>query len=168
MGTQSADGLEPVRNPNPSGPQPLRAGPLPSRAYVPQVPGTAHVSKRSAANEEFVPKVKNTQPTQSRDGLVPVRNPNPTQSTDGLVPVRNPNPSGPQPVRAGPLPVRTGPLPSRAYVPQVPGTAHVSKRSAANDDSAPVRNPNPNQSADGLVPVPNPNPSGPQPVRAGP
>merc|ERR1712108_61513 len=90
--TQSADGLVPVRNPNPSGPQPVRAGPLPSRAYVPQVPGTAHVSKRSAANEEYVPKVKTTQPNQSGDGLVPVRNPNPTQSADGLVPVRNPNP----------------------------------------------------------------------------
>merc|ERR1712108_7760 len=117
----------------------------------------------------FVPKVKNTQPNQSGDGLVPVRNPNPTQSADGLVPVRNPNPSGPQPVRAGPLPVRAGPLPSRAYVPQVPGTAHVSKRSAANEEYVPkVKNTQPNQSGDGLVPVRNPNPSGPQPVRAGP
>merc|ERR1712061_383813 len=127
MGTQPINptGPQPVQ----AGPLPVRAGPVPVRAYVPKVPGTAHASKRSAAN----------------DDAAPVRNPNPNQSAADLVPVPNPNPSGPQPVRTGPLPVRAGPVPVRAYVPQVPGTAHVSKRSAANDDSAPVRNPNPNQ-----------------------
>merc|ERR1712061_695538 len=110
--SQSANGLLPVRNPNPnqstdSGPSPVRAGPIPVRAGP--VPVRA-----------YIPKVRNTQPSQSADGLLPVRNPSPTQSEDGLLPVRNANPTEStdsglasdnledlQPVRAGPIPVRS-------------------------------------------------------------
>merc|ERR1712165_74415 len=87
--SQSADGLLPVRNPNPNqsaasgalpvraGPTPVRAGPIPVRAYVPQVPG--------------IPKVRNTQPSQSADGLLPVRDYVP--QVPGIPKVRNTQPS---------------------------------------------------------------------------
>merc|ERR1712165_641793 len=87
--SQSVHGLLPVRNPNPNqsaasgalpvraGPTPVRAGPIPVRAYVPQVPG--------------IPKVRNTQPSQSADGLLPVRDYVP--QVPGIPKVRNTQPS---------------------------------------------------------------------------